>query len=97
MTDKTTEFKSLLLHAIRASTGSDSPNKADIKFIQDMIPHHKMAVEMATKVLNSGKDEWVAKLARAIISAQNKEIEDMQKWLDDNKPSGSGNGGGMDM
>lgn len=99
-TNEILEFANELHRLVKASGDTDEPNKADVKFVQDMIEHHEMALEMAKKVLDKGKDKWVAKLARGIISAQKKEIDDMKDWLKESKPSGSkpsGGGDGMNM
>jgi len=56
-------------------------NKADQKFVQEMIPHHEQAVvmsEMANNVEVSGE---TTALATEIISAQASEIELMQGFL----------------
>lgn len=52
-------------------------NKA---FLEGMIPHHQWAVEMARYLAGSDKPELV-KLGADIITAQTKEIEQMQKWM----------------
>jgi len=54
---------------------------ADVDFVKGMIPHHQMAVDMAEKLLKDGKDPEIRKLAEDIISAQKKEIEQMNGWL----------------
>src|SRR5689334_5944403 len=54
---------------------------ADHDFLAMMIPHHQMAVAMAKVELQSGKDPRVVALAKSIISAQQKEIDEMQGWL----------------
>lgn len=99
-TNEILEFANELHRLVKGSSDTDEPNKADVKFVQDMIEHHEMALNMAEKVLDKGKDKWVAKLARSIISAQKKEIADMKDWLKENKPSSSkpsGGGDGMNM
>lgn len=58
---------------------------ADEDFIRSMIPHHQMAIDMAQKELNKGKDSEARELAQKIIDAQNEEIKTMQAWLDNNK------------
>ncbi len=60
---------------------------ADVDFVNNMLPHHKGAVDMAKIELANGKDEDLRKLAQSIIDAQNKEIAFMQAWLDKKKNS----------
>ena len=45
----------------------------DQAFIDNMVPHHEGAVEMAKIVLAKGQREDVKKLAAQIVSAQNAE------------------------
>jgi uncharacterized protein (DUF305 family) len=51
----------------------------DKAFIEQMIPHHKMAVMMAGRVLDSKHPE-IRNLAKSIIQNQSTEIEQMQQW-----------------
>ena len=53
----------------------------DVAFAAGMLPHHIGAVKMAEVELKYGKDPEMRKLAEDIISAQQAEIEQMQKWL----------------
>lgn len=65
---------------------------AELKFVEDMIPHHQMAVEMATEVLQSGgADQFVTTLANAILVAQQDEIAEMTDWFEAN--AGAANAG----
>lgn len=52
----------------------------DQAFIDNMVPHHEGAVEMARIELAKGKRADVKKLAAQVISAQNSEIERMKAW-----------------
>ncbi len=55
----------------------------DRAFVEEMIPHHQMAVMMATMLKNGTNRPEMSKLADDIIAAQNKEIEQMRTWLKD--------------
>ncbi|MEK9158054.1 MAG: DUF305 domain-containing protein [Patescibacteria group bacterium] len=52
----------------------------DKEFIQEMIPHHLMAVMMAQMLVVSTSRPEMRTLAENIISAQNKEIGEMKEW-----------------
>jgi uncharacterized protein (DUF305 family) len=52
----------------------------DLRFIDAMIPHHQGAVVMAREILQKSKRPELRQLATAIISAQEKEIAQMQQW-----------------
>ena len=53
----------------------------DVAFVKGMLAHHQGAVEMAEIQLRHGKDPENRKLAQEIISAQQREIREMQEWL----------------
>lgn len=71
---------------------------ADQHFIEQMIPHHQGAINMAKVALEKSKRPDILKLANDIIAAQTKEINDMtawyQAWYGANVPEG---GMGMHM
>lgn len=52
----------------------------DRMFLANMIAHHQGAVDMANLALTSAKHQEIKDMANAIISAQTKEIGDMQSW-----------------
>ena len=66
------------LQAIRDASGAE----AEKLFLTGMIGHHQGAVTMANEVLADGTDSEVKKLAEAIVTTQQAEIEQMQKLLD---------------
>ena len=52
----------------------------DKMFIANMIAHHQGAVDMANLALTNAKHQEIKDMANAIITAQTKEISDMQSW-----------------
>ncbi len=56
----------------------------DLRFIDAMIPHHQGAIAMANAALKHSKRPEIQTLAKAIIAAQNREINEiMQPWRKD--------------
>lgn len=55
----------------------------DKAFIEEMIPHHQMAVMMANMLKSQTQKPEMKKLADDIINAQTKEIEEMRQWYQD--------------
>lgn len=58
----------------------ESAKPFDKEFIEQMIPHHQMAIMMAQMLKNSTNRSEMKQLANDIIEAQNKEIEQMRNW-----------------
>ena len=52
----------------------------DRAFIDAMIPHHQSAIEMAMVAREKSAIPEVRELAENIVSAQQKEIEQMTRW-----------------
>lgn len=53
----------------------------DTTFVEDMIPHHQMAVMMASMLKGGSSRPEMRKLADDIIAAQTSEINEMRKWI----------------
>ena len=65
--------------AIKIADNSYSP--ADVRFMQDMIPHHHQATEMAALVKDRTNDKDLREIAGRIDASQSDEIKFMQDWL----------------
>ena len=72
------------------SSNSTSLNSSDIMFLQMMIPHHQQAVDISNLAINKSKNQELVTLAKAILTAQTAEIEQMKSWL-------AAAGAGLDM
>ena len=59
-----------------------SSNDFDKEFINEMIPHHQMAVMMAQMLQSTTQRQEMKQLASNIISAQTKEINNMRGWYE---------------
>ena len=54
---------------------------ADVDFMQQMRVHHVAAVAMARTALAYAKNAEARALAQVVIDAQQKEIEQIDRWL----------------
>lgn len=52
----------------------------DALFIDSMIMHHEGAIVMARQALEAAERPEIRQLAEAIISAQQREIDEMRAW-----------------
>ncbi|MEJ6980134.1 DUF305 domain-containing protein [Pedobacter sp. P351] len=57
----------------------------DVDFALMMKSHHQAALDMARVELSSGSDEQLKSMAREIIEAQKKEIDQLEHFLDTNE------------
>jgi len=57
----------------------------DKNYVKEMIEHHAMAILTSGEILKKTKDPQIKSLAKNIIITQNKEIEDMNKLLENIK------------
>lgn len=64
-------------------TSLENAEDFDTAFVKEMIPHHQMAVMMATMLKNGTNRPEMSKLADDIIAAQTKEINEMRTWLNE--------------
>jgi uncharacterized protein (DUF305 family) len=55
--------------------------RAEVRFMQGMIDHHQMALDMAADCLEKASTQSVVTLCQNVIDAQSAEIELMQGWL----------------
>jgi uncharacterized protein (DUF305 family) len=55
--------------------------RAEIRFLQGMIDHHAMALDMANDCLSKAVTESVKTLCQNVIADQTREIEVMRGWL----------------
>lgn len=70
------------IHMGSAEDIDDLRNASDFDkaFIEQMIPHHQMAIMMARMLETGTLRPEMRELAKNIISSQAKEIQDMQSW-----------------
>ncbi len=62
-------------------TNLEKSTDFDREFVEEMIPHHQMAVMMANMLKNGTERPEMRKLADDIIAAQTKEIDQMRQWI----------------
>jgi uncharacterized protein (DUF305 family) len=60
----------------------------DRAFIDAMIPHHQSAIEMAQVAYEKSENPRIKELAKNIVSAQQREIEQMKQWRKEWYPQG---------
>ena len=72
-------------NAVVASAPAPNASTAryEIKFMEDMIDHHMMAVMTAEVCVQKAVHEELRSLCEQIIGTQSQEIETMQQWLSD--------------
>lgn len=65
-----------MMSGLNGKTGDEF----DRAFLSEMTLHHQGAVEMANLALTNSKHQEIKDMARAIIDAQTKEIQQMKNW-----------------
>jgi uncharacterized protein (DUF305 family) len=78
------EYKAAMDKMHAAMSAQQYTGNADVDFAAGMIPHHQAAIDMAKTVLKYGKDPEIRKLAKAVVSAQEAEIKQLEDWLKNN-------------
>ncbi|WP_405401878.1 DUF305 domain-containing protein [Streptomyces sp. NBC_01104] len=61
--------------------GVDTPNSADVRYVQMMIQHHTQALELTALAPSRARSASVKRLAERITAAQKPEIGAMEGWL----------------
>lgn len=66
-----------------AATAVPSPtaNAADVRFLQDMVVHHRQALDMSAAAPTRASSDEVKRLAARIADVQGPEINAMIRWL----------------
>lgn len=68
------------MHDMSAILEGKTGDAFDAAFLEGMIPHHQGAIDMANAALTNAKHDEIKNMAKAIISAQQKEIDQMEGW-----------------
>lgn len=69
-----------MMSAMTDGLTGKSGDEFDAAFLEEMIPHHMGAIEMARMVLASSKRPELIKMANDIIKAQQSEVDTMRGW-----------------
>lgn len=77
-----------LMLLVFGTVSADAPvegrnGRAEVRFLEGMIDHHQMALDMAQDCLQKASSEGVVTLCHNVINAQSAEIETMRGWLRD--------------
>lgn len=69
-----------MMRMMGVNSGYMKSASVDKHFIEQMIPHHESAIEMAKLALEKSKHQEVKTLANNIITSQTAEINTMRQW-----------------
>jgi uncharacterized protein (DUF305 family) len=70
----------MTVHMGDMKISDDTSKPFDQRFIDPMISHHQGAIDMAKEAQTKAEHSEIKTLANNIITAQTKEIQDMQQW-----------------
>jgi uncharacterized protein (DUF305 family) len=77
------EYANIGMTEVHSTDLGKADSKYDLRFIDSMIAHHMGAIDMAKVAKEESKNSDVIELANNIISAQEKEIDQMYRWKKD--------------
>ena len=78
-------YKEAMAQMSNMKMNMDHSGSIDKQFVEMMIPHHEGAIDMSKAYLKSApQEEQLKAMATAIISAQQKEIQQLKDWLTKN-------------
>jgi uncharacterized protein (DUF305 family) len=80
MMDDTGMSMDSAMHDMMAGLAGKKGDDFDKAFLSEMIVHHQGAVDMAKAALTDAKHDEIKQMAQAIITAQTREIAQMQDW-----------------
>ena len=80
--ESTKEFKAADMNMMKNMDAAPYTGNPDMDFRTHMIPHHEGAIAMAKIALKYANDAETKRMAQKIIDDQEKEVADMQAWLD---------------
>ena len=75
------DMKAMMKDMSGKMTSMPMSGDPDVDFAMMMRIHHQGALDMATAELSNGKDPQMKKMAKAIVSAQKKEIAQFDAYL----------------
>jgi uncharacterized protein (DUF305 family) len=76
-----TDHSSMSMADMNKELANKTGDDFDKAFLEMMIAHHQGAIDMANLAPTRAKHEEIKTLSQEIITAQKKEISDMQQWL----------------
>ena len=75
-----TDHSSMSMVDMNKELANKTGDDFDKAFLEMMIAHHQGAIDMANLAPTRAKHDEIKTLSQAIITAQKKEISDMQQW-----------------
>jgi uncharacterized protein (DUF305 family) len=86
--DRSSRFNAAAIREFKAAHAKMMRNmkvpftgNADVDYRTHMIPHPQGAIDMARVALRHARNPWTRQTAQAIITAQEREIQEFKGWL----------------